>query len=69
MTLTGAVVVVLVVAPVVLEAVDIVGVVVLFSSDTWKLALTVRLLSGWTGRKFLKIGAELFFLRLRRRFI
>ena len=69
MTLTGAVVVVVVVAPVVLEAVEIVGIVVLFSSDTWKLALTVRLLSGCTGRKFLKIGAELFFLRLRRRFI
>ena len=69
MTLTGAVVVVLVVAPVVLEAVDMVGIVVLFSSNTWKLALTVRLLSGCTGRKFLKIGAELFFLRLRRRFI
>ena len=60
---------VVVVAPVVLEAVEIVGIVVLFSSDTWKLALTVRLLSGCTGRKFLKIGAELFFLRLRRRFI
>ena len=69
MTLTGAVVVVLVVVPVVLEAVDMVGIVVLFSSNTWKLALTVRLLSGCTGRKFLKIGAELFFLRLRRRFI
>ena len=64
MTLTG----VLEVAPVVLEAVDIVGIVVLFSSDTWKAAMTVRLLSGCTGQKFLKIGAELFFLRLRRRF-
>ena len=69
MTLAGAVVVVLVVAPVVSEAVDIVGKVVLFSSDTLKLAMTVRLLSGCTGRKFLKIGAELFFLRLRRTFI
>ena len=69
MTLKGAVVIVLVVAPVVLEAVEIVGIVGLFSSDIWKLALTVRLLRGCTGRKFLKIGAELFFLRLRRRFI
>ena len=60
---------VVVVGVVVLAAVVAVGEVVAFSSETWKLALTVRSLSGCTGRKFPKTGDVSFFFRLRRRFI
>jgi len=71
-TLTPAVVVVLVVAPavvVVSAAVVVVGLEVVFNSETWKLALTVLLLIGCTGRKFPKFAEVSLFLRLRRRFI
>ena len=44
---------------VVLAAVVGVSVVEVFHSETWKLALTDRLLSGCSGRKFPKIGDEL----------
>ena len=58
-----------VVGVVVSAAVVAVGEVVAFSSETWKVALTVRSLSGCTGRKFPKIGEVSFFFRLRRRLI
>ena len=40
-----------------------------FSSETWKLALMVLLLSGCTGRKFPKIDDPSSFSSLRRKFI
>jgi len=58
-----------VVGVVVSAAVVAVGEVVAFSSETWKVALTVRSLSGCTGRKFPKIGEVSFFFMLRRRLI
>ena len=61
-----AVVVAVVVVVVVVAAVVV---VVVFCSGTWKLARTVRLLSGCTGRKLPGIGDVKLFSRLRRRFI
>ena len=57
------------VAPVLVAVVAAVVVVVVFCSGTWKLARTVRSLSGCTGRKFPGIGDVKFFSSLRRRFI
>ena len=59
------------VAPVlvVVEGVSAAVVVAVFCSGTWKLARTVRSLSGCTGRKLPGIGDVKLFSRLRRRFI